>query len=327
MRTTRTVVAFCACILLALPCSVELAAQHSANSSTLPTKSIKVDLIVTDEKGQSVDDINVEDLELKVDGKLHKISYLEKVEKPIIYAVAIDTSESFRPLMLSALLAAKILVKNNRPYDETMLVQFVSSDKIRDVVPFTSDKAALLNVTIDKFTPVPGQTAVLDALHVLVEETVKHKATDLNARRAVVLISDGEDRASYYDLSKVKNLIREQNVQVFIIGIIVNLDKDAGLTRVSPRDKAKRLLTEIAKESGGRVFFPTKQEEVLEAAKHIFRDLQAQYVMGFERSVPPNKKGFEKFEIKMAETSTRANLKIITRPGYWLSLPEPKKKK
>ena len=325
MRTARTVVAFCAFILLALPEAVELAAQQPV-TSTLPTKSIKVDLIVADEKGQPVDDIKVEDLELKVDGELQKISYLEKVEKPLIYAVAIDTSQSFRPLMLSALLAAKILVENNRPDDETMLVRFSSSDNIRDVVPFTTDKSALLNVTIDKFSPVPGQTAVLDALHITVEETIKHKATDLNARRAVVLISDGEDRASFYDLAKVKDLLREQNVQVFIIGIIAKLDRNRGLIRLSERDKAERLLTEIAKESGGRVFFPTNQEAVLEAAKHIIRDLQSQYVLGFERTVPPNKKGFEKFEIKIAGTSTRTKLKLVTRPGYWLSPPEPKKK-
>jgi Ca-activated chloride channel homolog len=326
MRTARTVVVFCAFILLALRNSAELAAQQPG-TSTLPTKSIKINLIVADEKGKSVDDIKVQDLELKVDGELQKISYLERVEKPVIYAVAIDTSESFRPLMLSALLASKILVENNRPYDETMLVRFVSSDKISHVVPFTTDKTALLNVPIDKFSPLPGQTAVLDALHVSVEETVKRKATDLEARRAVVLISDGEDRASFYDLSKVKDLLRERNVQVFIIGIIAKLDRDRGLIRVSSREKAERLLSEIAKESGGRVFFPTNEEEVLEAAKHITRDLQSQYVMGFERSVPSNKKGFEKFEIRMAGTSTRTKLKIMTRPGYWLTPPEPKTKK
>lgn len=326
MRTARTVVVFCAFILLALPNSTELRSQQPA-ISTLPTKSIKVSLIVADEKGQSVDDIKVEDLELKVDGELQKISYLERVERPLIYAVAIDTSQSFRPLMLSALLATKSLVENNRPSDETMLVRFAASDNIRDIVPFTTDKSALLNVPIEKFSPAPGQTALLDALHLTVEETVKHKATDLNARRAVVLISDGEDRSSFYDLSKVKDLLREQNVQVFIIGIIAKLDRERGLTRLSVRDKAERLLNEIAKESGGRVFFPTNEGEVLEAAKHITRDLHSQYVMGFERSVPSNKKGFEKFEIRMAGTSPRTKLKIMVRPGYWLTPPETKKKK
>src|SRR5688500_16060131 len=205
MRTARTIIAFCAFILLALPDSV---AQQPVISPTLPTKSIKVDLIVTGDNGQSVNDLKAEDLELKVDGELHKIVSREKVEKQVIYVVAIDRSESFRPLMLSALLAARLLVENNRPYDETMFMSFASSDNIRDVVPFTSDKSALLNVTIDKFSPVPGQTAVLDALHISVEHTVKHKPADVDARRAIVLMSDGEDRASYDSLSKVKDLLR-----------------------------------------------------------------------------------------------------------------------
>ncbi len=305
----------------------ELALQQPAASPDIAsTKLIKVDLIVTDENDQAVNDIKAEDLELTVDGKPQKITYFARVEEPVIYSVLIDTSQSFAPFLAKALTAVRLLFESNRPNDETMLNRFISSDKIEVVVPYTSNKAELLNVTLDKFAPEGGVSAVLDAVYLTVEATAKHKPTDSDSRRAVVLISDGEDRASYYDSVKVMKLLREQNVQVFIIGIISKLDDQSGLIRQSPRIKAERLLTDIAKESGGRVFFPLSQEEVLEAANHIVHDLQSQYVVGFERNIQPGEKGFEKYKVKIARTSTRRKLRIFTRPGYWLTPPETKKK-
>src|SRR5687767_9483297 len=244
MRTARTVVAFCAFILVALPGAADLAAQQPTTSpASLVTKSIKVDLIVTDENGGSIDDIKVEDLELKVDGELQNISYFARVEKPVISVLAVDTSMSFRPLLPYALGAVRLLIESHRPNDETMLIRFASSDYIETVVPFTPDRSVLLNVEMDKFSAVGGQSAVLDALYLAAEGAGKHKPTDSTFRRAAVLISDGEDRASYYSLSKITKLLNELNVQVFLIGLTSALNENRGLISLSPRKTAETLLT------------------------------------------------------------------------------------
>jgi Ca-activated chloride channel family protein len=207
------------------------------------------------------------------------------------------------------------------------LIRFAASDYIEHIVPFTSDKSALLNVTVDSFSAVGGQSAVLDAVYVSAEATAEHKPSDASFRRAVVLISDGEDRASFYSRSKVTNLLNEQNVQVFLIGMTTELTEDGGFIRRSPRLTAETLLTTVARNTGGRVFFPRNPKELFQAVNQIVTDLRSQYVVGFERNIMPGEKGYQKFKLKMAPTSPRPKLKIITKPGFWLSAPETKKKK
>ena len=326
MRTAGTVTVFCAFLLLGLTDPADLAArQPNTSLQTLPTKSIQIDLIVTDENGRSVDDIKVEELELTVNGEPQKVSYLEKVDKRVIYSLLIDSSRSFQPLLGRALAAVKVLMDGNRSNDETMLVSFVSSDQIRTVVPFTSDKSKLLQTTLDNFTPLSGQTALLDALYVSAETTIKHKPNDSDARRAVFILTDGEDRSSYYDVSKRTKLLREQKVQVFMIGLIDKLE-DAGFMRPNVRAKAEQLLKDIANESGGLVFFPKNQEKLLEAAEQIVGHLHSQYVVGFDRSAYPGEKAYQKLKVRIARTSPRQKLKVIARPGFWVRPPETQKK-
>lgn len=328
MRRFCTVVVFCVVVWLASFDSSSLAGQQSTPAAApASTKLTKVDLIVTDENDRSVHDIRADDLELTYEGALQKISYFAKVEKPVISAVAVDTSHSFKPLLPYALTAVRLLLESNRPNDETMLIRFTSSGYIETVAPFTSDKSALLNITIDNFSIAGGQSAILDAVYLAAEAADKHKPADANFRRAAVLISDGEDRASYYSLSKITKLLNEMNVQVFLIGMTTALTNDDGLMRPSTREKAERLLAKVAKETGGRVFFPRNPQELFEAVDEITKDLRSQYVVGFERNTQPGEKGYQKFKLRIAPNSPRPKLKTITRPGFWLSPPDTKTKK
>jgi len=173
---------------------------------------------------------------------------------------------------------------------------------------------------------VGGQSAVLDALYLAAEGAGKHKPTDSTFRRAAVLISDGEDRASYYSLSKITKLLNELNVQVFLIGLTSALNENRGLISMSPRKTAETLLTKVAKETGGRVFFPRNPKELSEAVNQIVNDLRSQYVVGFERNFQPGEKGYQKFTLRIAGSLAHRKLKTITRPGFWLSPPDSKKK-
>ena len=328
MRRFCTVVVFSVVVWLALFDSSSLVGQQPTPAAAPPsTKLTKVDLIVTDENDRSVHDIRTDDLELTYEGTLQKISYFAKVEKPVIFALAVDTSGSFKPLLPYALTAVRLLIEGNRPNDETMLVRFTSSDYIETVAPFTSDKSVLLNITLDNFSIGGGQSAILDAMYLTAEAAGKHKATDSKFRRAAVLISDGEDRASYYSPSKVTKLLNELNVQVFLIGMTSALSDEEGFLGRSIRKKAETLLEKVAKETGGRVFFPKNPKELFQAVDEITKDLRSQYVVGFERNTQPGEKGFQKFKLRIAPNSPRPKLKTITKPGFWLTPPETKDKK
>ena len=325
MKTARFVISLCVCGWLGLLDPSSLTAQPAAPGDPPAAALVKVDLIVIDENERSVHDIRPQDLELVVDDVPQKISYFAKVEKPVYYSLVIDTSQSFQRLLVSALSATKLLIGKNRPSDETTLIRFSSSENIETIVPFTSDKSALLSVPLEDFYPLPGQSAVLDAIYLSAETVAKHKIGDTNVRRAVVLISDGEDRASYYSRSRITKQLNDQNVQLFIIGMTGALSERSLMTS-NPRDKAERLLGRIAKDTGGRLFLPSTRLELLDSVEQIVQDLHSQYVVGFDRNIQPGQKGYQTFTLRIAGSSPRSKLKAITRPGFWLSPPDSKKK-
>ncbi len=308
--------------LLASMCVLGGSTSPAALCQSSETPSVKVSLIVTDGSGHSVDDIKQEEIEVIENNLPLKVSLFAKDERPVKYAIAIDTSGSFRSLLGITLRAVKSLVQSNRPEDETMLIRFVDSNNIEKIQEFTADQTALLSIDVNKFTPRGGQTAVIDAVHTAVEATAAYKPGDASVRRAVILISDGEERSSYYSRDQLMKLLREKDVQVFILGVVSELDKEAGLIRRSPRQRAEDLLKQIAEETGGRIFFPNNEKELFEATAEIIHDLHTQYVIGFERPIQSGEEGFRKLKVRSAGKPARKNLKIITRPGYWLSAPK-----
>lgn len=312
-------------LLASVWCCVSLTGgwgQQTTPQSNSLTQLVKFGMIVTDESNQSVDNIKQEDIQVVDEGVPQRISLFVRDERPTQYVVAVDTSGSFRFLLEPSLRAVKALIENNKPDDQTMLVRFVSSDKIEWVQDFTADKSKLLDA-LKFFRPEGGQTAVIDALYVSAKSVVSYRLNDPNVRRAVVLISDGEDRTSYYSAQKLFKLLREQDVQVFIIGIVVQLYKEEGFIRPSPRQKAEKFLNQLAEETGGRVFFPNDVRDLQKATAEINHDLHLQFIVGFERQTAASEKGFRKMKVKMAPTSARKKLKLITRPGYWVNVQHP----
>src|SRR5205085_11383830 len=106
---------------------------------------------------------------------------------------------------------------------------------------FTSNKADLTD-SLDQFYKQGGQTAIIDAVYLAVETVDDYgktkKATD-QKRRAIILITDGEDRNSYYTEKQLYDLLRESEVQIYAIGFTQELSADGGFISKSPQAKAK----------------------------------------------------------------------------------------
>ena len=314
---------FLAFVILAS--AVTLAAQTPAPGQTTPIpRTVKLNLIVTDASNQSITDFNKEDLQLLEDDTPQTLTLFEKDTRPVRYVVAIDTSGSFKDLLAPVLEGTKILINSNRDLDETMLLRFISSDKIETVEKFTSDKAKLVGV-LPKLGIEGGQSAVIDALYLAVQTVAEYKAGDNSARRVVVLFSDGEDRASYYTSDDLLKLLRGADVQVFVVGIVALLDREHGLIRPSPKQKAEKLLNMIASESGGRVFFPAHVRGLADALTEINKDLQTQFLIGYESTNQDPKKNFRKVRAKVVTMGKKST--AIVRSGYFLHPPDGDKKK
>lgn len=324
MRPSRTILAAIATQLVLVVNTSIVGQTAPANPDAGQTPVVTMNLIVTNGANNSVDDIAKGDLKVFEDKVEQTILLLEKNERPVDCGIIIDTSQSFRKVLSAVLEAVRLIINDNRSADEIFIERFISSEKIETLQDFTSDKELLL-ASVKSLNVEEGQSAILDALYLAAEHTAKHAQKD--RRQALVLITDGEDRASFYKLEHVVKALRRANQQVFIIGITALLDQEAGLiNRESARDKAEKLLTTIAEETGGRLFIAQKVGEMAQAVTEINHDLHGQFALSY-RPTNNEKKGFRKVEVKIVEAPDRKKWTAITRRGYYLNAQDADSKR
>jgi Ca-activated chloride channel family protein len=184
--------------------------------------TVKLSLIVTDRSRHALDDLSKDSIQIIEDKVPQTASLFSKDDRPVDYGLVIDNTGSFRKLIGASLQAAKLIISNNRDVDETFIERFTSADKIETVQEFTADKSMLLK-SLDTLYIEGGQSAVHDAIYLAVKHVAEHRPGP-DRRQALVLLTDGEDRASYYTESQLLQLLRGKNVQVFVIGIVAQLE-------------------------------------------------------------------------------------------------------
>jgi Ca-activated chloride channel homolog len=284
---------------------------------------VDLSLIVTDKMNRSLNTLRKEDVHVFEDNIEQTILSIDSDERPVDIALVIDSSGSLRSLFPTVMEAAMQIINHRRPGDEIFIESFVSSDKIQAVQDFTGDvntlTAALRLIKIQG-----GQSAVLDGIYVGAAHLAKHNKTPAR-RKALVLITDGEDRDSRTRLNEVLKQLRVEAIQVFVIGLVTDLDKEAGLVRKSPRDKAEQLLTTIAGENGGLVFFPRNEKELIDTGDLIDAALRAQFHLAYQSSKEITKSEFRKVEVKLTATGAEKRNAIAPR-GYYVEAKDTEKK-
>jgi len=275
--------------------------------------AVQLSLIVTDSKNKSVNTIRKEDIHLTEDKVEQTVLGLASDERPVDLVLAIDSSNSLRSLMRTVFETASLVIVNRRPEDEILLLRFISSDKIQKVTNFTRDGDELV-AGLRKIEIEAGQSAVVDALYVSASTFADFNKTSPDRRKVVVIITDGEDRNSYYKQEAMIKNLRQSDVQVFALGLVTELDRESGLMMKSPRDKAEKLLKMVTEETGGRAFFPRNRTELLDSMTQIINDLRGQFRLSYQSSNGATK-GFRKVEVKLISPSGE-KLKAIVPRGY-----------
>jgi Ca-activated chloride channel family protein len=254
---------------------------------TINAELVQLHVRVIDRNNRPINNVGQNEFHIFEDGVPQNIESFTREDVPISYGLAVDTSGSLRSQLQSVIDAGKTIINSNKPGDETFLVRFISSDKIETVQDFTANKEQLLD-GLDSFYVEGGQTAVIDAVYLSAEHVSEYRKGDEGdrRRRALIVITDGEDRNSFYKQEQLFARLREEDVQIFVIGFVNELDKETGLIRKSPREKAVTLIKKLASETGGRAFFPDSVAELPQIAGEIVRDLRTQYVIAYN---PTNK--------------------------------------
>ncbi|HYG12308.1 MAG TPA: VWA domain-containing protein [Pyrinomonadaceae bacterium] len=282
------------------------------------TSLVNLNVRVIDRANRPINDVKQEEFKIFEDGVPQQIFSFTRAEVPISYGLVVDNSGSMKTQLEKVIDATRTIIEQNKPGDETFLQRFIDSEKIEILQDFTANKDELIDA-MDKMFTEGGQTAVLDAVYLAAEHVGKHKrGDDLNdrRRRALILVTDGEDRSSYYNQAKLFEFLRENDVQIYVIGFVNELDAEGGIIRKSPKDKAVNLLNKLATETGGRAFYPSSLSELPGIADEITRDLRTQYVVSYS---PTNKRRdgtFRKVNVRIEDSGKRDKRIAITRPGY-----------
>lgn len=280
------------------------------------TELVTLQVRVVDRNNHPINNVAKDEFKILEDGVPQPVFSFTQEEVPIAYGLAVDTSGSLRGQFDRVLDAAKFIINSNKRGDETFLERFIDSEKIETVQDFTPNKDLLLD-GLDQMIIEGGQTAVVDGVYLAAEHVAQYKKGSDNdrRRRALIVVTDGEDRQSYYTQPQLFQALREEDVQIFVIGFVTDLDAEKGFIRKSPRETAMALLNRIASETGGRAFFPQSLAELPEIASQIVRDMRTQYVISYDPTNKAHDGTYRAIKVSVADAPGQGKRIALTRSG------------
>ena len=295
-------------ICLVSACSTVYAqSQTSAVPSPEPQRMVTLNVRVTDSNNHAVADVNQDAFSVTEDGVAQKIVYFSKAV-PLSYGLLIDNSGSLRSQLRAVVQTGSNIVNSNKEDDETFIIRFISSDKIITVQDFTSNKRLLMEGLANLYIEY-GQTALVDAIYLSAEKLAKRQTADKLRRLTLILITDGEERNSFYKPAQLFKLLAHNDVQIYAVGFTNELTG-------GKRKSAVELLTRLATDTGGRVFFPQLPADLAHVANEIISDIRTQYVIGYVPSGNSNG-SFHKVQVSITNNPENEKRIVISRVGYF----------
>jgi Ca-activated chloride channel homolog len=275
---------------------------------------IKANVLVMDAKNNYADDVKQEDLKVFEDGVEQKITYFARKEPTLNIGILMDNSGSVRPLLNEFTMVGSTIVNNLRDTDEAFIVRFISSDKIENIQEWTSDKSKLNEALANMFVE-GGMSAVLDAIYLSADLILKKESQDKNKRYAIFLVSDAEDRESYYKYDDVLKLFKGTDLQVFLLSYAENAP--------TAKKKARRLSHLLTLETGGTTYALNKKhtkDELIEVLKKIVFELRSNFVIGYTSTNPKRDGMPRKLRVEIADGAKGEKRQALIRDGF--TVPE-----
>jgi Ca-activated chloride channel family protein len=286
-----------------------VASASSADSPRVPTFSIGVEvvslnLVVTDTGGRQVEGLHADDIELLEDGIPQPISLFAQEEWPVRLQVLLDASGSMEQTLPTAKRAARRLLRTLRPGDEAEVAQF--NRRLSVLQESTGDLDALERA-VDRVA-ADGDTAFYNALYLTLKERARTRDADELSRRAIVVLTDGEDTASMVDGDQLLDLARRAGVVVYAIGLPSRPVAGQPVNSVPTY-----FLTALARETGGRAYFPRSIQELDALYERIATELRTLYGVGY---VPLNTRSDGGWR-RLAVRARHGGLLVRHRTGYF----------
>ena len=268
---------------------------------------INLNLSVTDPADNYITDLDRPDFAIYEDGIRQELSLFTHENLPISMVIMVDTSASMEEKVQVAQQAAIRFTKTLRPVDLAQIVQF--NDRTTTLQPFTNDHADLEAAILE--TETSGPTALHNALYISLKDLTKDRNPAQLRRRAVVLLSDGEDTASLVSDDQVMDLAKKSEINIYAISLRPNRPQDRTRQAFS---QAEYLLTSLARETGGRVYFPASLGELDAVYDRIAEELRTLYSVGYISSNPRRDGKWRRVVVRVPQ---REGTSVRHKLGYY----------
>jgi Ca-activated chloride channel homolog len=289
-----------AAVVLALPGAPQLPSFRSG------VDIVSLSVTVTDRSGRYVTDLTPEEFSVFEDGTKQDVTFFNRTNLPIALALLLDTSASMEDRMATAQEAAAGFARRLRPLDLGELIAF--DREVRVLQAFTNDTAALDRAV--RRTTASGSTALYNAVYISLKELKKIRAKiEQDVRRqAIVVFTDGEDTSSLVSYDELLDLAKRSETAIYAVGL---RSKEEVASKVYK--EADFVLRQLAQESGGRVYFPDRIEDLAGVYAQIADELANQYVIGY---ISKNAKRDGAWR-RLAVRGNREGTTVRTRLGYF----------
>jgi Ca-activated chloride channel homolog len=312
-RKNRLIGRLFLCVTLCFAASAAFAQQPVASPTPddpdAPVK-IKTDLVtltltVTDLYGRYVSGLNKNAFTVTDNNEPQDITFFSDSDAPVSVGILFDVSGSMGgDKIMKARKALSRFILTSHPSDEYFLIAFNSRAQL--LMDRTRDGDAVLQ----KLTLVePGHnTALYDAVYLGVERVTR----GAHQKRALLIISDGQDNASRYNFGEVRRLMKESDVVAYAVGIESGNDMAGALGM-----QGQAFLDEIASVTGGKSFYPQTDVEMDEIFERIALELRHQYSLGYTpKDFRPDGK-WRKVKVKVKPPRGLPRLTVRGREGYY----------
>jgi Ca-activated chloride channel homolog len=340
MRVRVTLAVFAAALL----CSVELCAQQPqppppapppAETPATAGQSIRqnvnlVDVLFTvlTKQNRIVGDLNRDNFRVFDDGAEQEVRFFNRqTDLPLRVGLLLDTSNSIRDRLKFEQQAAIDFLYNVIRRDKDQAFLMTVDDEPEMAQGFTGDLDNLREVILKQ--RAGGGTALYDAIYDACQQLLKLPPSvgnpDTDLRRVLVVISDGDDNLSRHSRADALDIAQRAGIVIYTISTSINwilTDQEVGRGDLANRkvlkDEGDRVLQQFSDESGGRVFFPYRVDDLAQSFGYIGDELRSQYSLAYVPTRPADGK-FHKIRI---DVNTKG-LQVRARKGYYATAPQP----
>jgi Ca-activated chloride channel family protein len=293
---------FCALAGFAWAQSQPPAAIDPQSRITLEVTRVNVLYTVSDKKGRFVTNLEKDDFDVAENKKVQKIlEFTAESDLPLRLALLIDTSNSIRDrFKFEQEASIEFLNSLLRPADKAMIVSFDTAAEM--VSDLTNDQEKLIKA-IRSLRP-GGGTALYDAVFNACKERLMMDQPRHKFRRAIVILSDGDDNQSRYSRDQALEMAQKADVVVYTISTNISRIQTDG----------DKILKYFAQETGGLALFPFKVQDLAQSFENISNELRSQYNLLY-RPEPLKADGlYHTIDIKVRG---RKDLVVRARKGYY----------